>query len=118
MPWDSHSVHQSAEAPTFGCNLRAIQNEGMAEGGGRNADTVGNIGDGDVRVREQRPRMVEAHFFIYAVASNAWNTARGGTPRNQEICKCHCAVLANRIALQQNDSRCNICAQTSLVGGG
>jgi len=32
MPRDSHSVHQSAETPTFGCNLRATQNEGMAEG--------------------------------------------------------------------------------------
>src|SRR5208282_1740873 len=31
MPRDSYSVHQSAETPTFGCNLRAIQNEGMAE---------------------------------------------------------------------------------------
>jgi hypothetical protein len=31
MPRDSHSVHQSAETPTFGCNLRAIQNEGLVE---------------------------------------------------------------------------------------
>ena len=31
MPRDPHSVHQTAETPTFGGNLRAIQNEGIAE---------------------------------------------------------------------------------------